>query len=292
MAPRSKRQVLPVLGSLLFLAGCQNSLEVRVQRCLIAPDLYLREKSEFGRRLRAAVGDLEKFKESCGATWQAIEKWARGKKQPDMAIRTLGDWPKEVERASEEAQPWIAECNAYFLAPDFTREVLNARQTIHEVGEFLSLRARRLQQAAETAMGLEHVKKTLGVKTGESSSLTKAFSGNQKTVDEALRGAFRSENLGFGGFHSTDVFVINPSDPKYADILRNDAWQNVSARPFTFAFSGVSGDSSIMFVFEHPGQIRVYQVSMDPTQITRNIGLLLSKATAAAAKYMTGGLAP
>ena len=101
---------------------------------------------------------------------------------------------------------------------------------------------------------------------------------------------------------STDIYPINPSDPKYEEILKSRSpilavllapfWQNTSLETITEAHVAVSGDSAIMLVMEHPGQIRVFQVTMDPTQITRNIGMLISKATTATAKFMSSGTTP
>ena len=82
--------------------------------------------------------------------------------------------------------------------------------------------------------------------------------------------------------------MINPSDPKFDDVL--DSEREFGVEPITQATVGVTGDSALMIVLEHPGQVRVYQLSMDPTQIVRNIALIVSKAVQAAAKFAPLGI--
>jgi hypothetical protein len=97
---------------------------------------------------------------------------------------------------------------------------------------------------------------------------------------------------GFMGAVASDVYEINPSDPKYRLIFSNQnalAGPPVHWEPFTSAKVGVTGDSSVMIVMEHLGQVRVYQVSNDPSQITRNIALIVSKASGAVAKFSAVG---
>ncbi|MBN1343843.1 MAG: hypothetical protein JXQ73_14260 [Phycisphaerae bacterium] len=106
---------------------------------------------------------------------------------------------------------------------------------------------------------------------------------------------------GFGGFMTTDVYVVNPSDPKYEEVLGccepKGKWlcgkrRRLGLEPITKVSLGASGDSALMVVMEHPGQARIYQISNDPTVLARNVAMLVSKATAAAAKFVVSGAVP
>ena len=79
---------------------------------------------------------------------------------------------------------------------------------------------------------------------------------------------------------TTSVYEINAADSVYGQIASCPS-DLVARRPFSSAKAGAMGDASLMLVMESPGQVRVYQVSNDPTQLTQNIALIVQKATAA-----------
>ena len=82
-----------------------------------------------------------------------------------------------------------------------------------------------------------------------------------------------------------------PDTDQQPALRRGNGFVELSQQPLTNVRTSVSGDSSIMVVIEHPRQARVYQVSNDPVQLTRNISFLVTKASAAAARFASGGVA-
>jgi hypothetical protein len=111
-----------------------------------------------------------------------------------------------------------------------------------------------------------------------------------RNLDIAIAEAGRALPLladaqGYGGYRQLGVAEIDPSDPMYRRILGTET--PVSVQPLTRQVVYVAGQSSSMVVQENPGQVRVYQISNNPTQIMQNIALISDKALAAAAKYLS-----
>lgn len=287
-----------LLLSVLALAacGCQNVVKVRVERVLIEPELHLRYDSLLGRKLDLARKSLDLYLENVKdvndeksfrptTVPSDLSFWkipfeidaAGGKLLAAFLYESLPKWEKSAEEL-------LKECEAYFTKLDITPHVRDARETVDKVDNFFARRKKELQELAENL--------------GEGAIIPKTISDLRETVATRVD----SKGSSFGGFVHTDVYVINPSDPRYAEILKSASpiwsvikapfWRHESLQALTEVTVGVTGDSGIMVVFEHPGQVRVYQVSMDPTQITSNIALLMAKGSSAAAKFLSSGLAP
>lgn len=95
------------------------------------------------------------------------------------------------------------------------------------------------------------------------------------------------QQVGFGGFQTPDIYPISPSDPLYEQVLAS-----TDLKEITSATVDSVGDVSIMIVLEDPAQARVYQVSNDPSQIARNVSMLVTKASLAMSRFATVGLTP
>ena len=325
---------LPLLCAVVLTVGCQNTLTVRVQRALIPSSMKLSPNSRLGAQLGAAIEGLTRLISSCETMDQALEDFVRSFPDGpyrDAAKNAVTFWLEDLRKVTrpdpEDKEPTASElraqCQGYFAETDITGLTDEIRDTLRAVDKYLQENLRGLRnwvaQAKKTnsfSALAETCAKTLIPEDSTDPNKAKeaeALKSGAKATEGMVRGfsrslsriaarALSSVKPGFGGFMSTDVYSINPSDPKYAEILKTHGpwhslgkslvWQDVSAESLTKASAGVTGDSAIMFVMEHPGQVRMFQVSLDPTQITSNIGMLISKASAAGAKYMSGGLAP
>jgi hypothetical protein len=127
-----------------------------------------------------------------------------------------------------------------------------------------------------------------GGPTANNHQLTGALSNLTTQADLSISVAARE---GFGGFRTVGVAEINASDPEYQMILNSRA-ANLSQDAISKSSSSIAGDAQVIIVQESPAQFRTYQISSDPTTLMKNISLLVAKATAAAAKYLSGGIAP
>jgi hypothetical protein len=95
--------------------------------------------------------------------------------------------------------------------------------------------------------------------------------------------AATSQSAGFGGFQTEGIYTISPADPMYKYVLNAQAERS----PISHSQSNVTGDSTIMFVQDSPGQIHVYAVEMDAEKIVRNVATISDKALEAWTKFMT-----
>ncbi len=307
MKSKCVRTGLLLNGAVIVLlgTGCQNTLRVRVEK--VRGVWSVNRESRVGRALEEAVENLTRVKERCFALDRSLSEY----------VESVPAEKREVERSLTSgyrtvlaetiggAQALIVECEAAFRPPSSDGTIVIPRATLRKVRDYLHETASNMESWKTTLSKFQQFQRFVAdidrglvsatpTDTLEASSGAKVWTQLSGLLAAAEEGAKRTK-IGFGGFMTTDVFVINPSDPKYAEILKSAspignalAWpfyQNTSQETLTDARVAVSGDSAIMLVMESPGQVRVHQVSMDPTQITRNIGLLVSKATAAAAKY-------
>ncbi len=177
------------------------------------------------------------------------------------------------------------EPDATNLGPKISLAILESSILVDETGVLISsfLSSLRTTQSAviENKLANESLK-DLMTKVIESAASAKITSETTSaTVD----------SNSFGGFHSVGIYKINPADPAYKKILTARTIK-LSEEPITGPSTQGLGDLSVMIVQEKPGQFRLYQISNDPTQLLKNVALLVNKATAAAAKYFSGGLAP
>jgi hypothetical protein len=293
--------------------GCQNTLTVRVERVLGLPALQLKHNSLLGTELDGTIDQLSRVIRDCADIQNTMTEFVRTFPEGNYQIAVesvLEPWREQLKTTGKEAQKWRQVCRGYFDVADITSETQDARRTLSDVKGFLDEQLsllRAWQETADLIAQLDGFVQSLaqGPDSGRAESEAVA---SVRLLDRLKREASeqlevlrqRARTVGFGGFVSTDVYPINPSDPRFAGILKSSSpWtglgnalfkRNVSFQALTAVTVGVSGDSSLMLVMEHPGQVRVYQVSNDPTQLTRNIALLISKATSAAAKFATGGI--
>lgn len=269
--------------------GCQNRLSVRVERVLTDGSTRLDPSSRLGRQLDAAIVDLraitswgDKFSKAKDSHLNKIG----GAELREVHVENLAGVTQTFADISGNAATLRVECEKHFDVTDVTRSTSELRSTLRNVSKFL-FEARASASNSVNALKQTNTFKTLGA---EGEELTNAVNGMQIAIEAAEK-----PSPGFGGFVSTDIYPINPSDPKYRVILNSSSpwaplkwlfWKrNLSVELLTKAEVEVSGDSSIMLVMEHPGQYRIYQISNDPTQIARNIALVVSKATAAMARF-------
>ena len=290
-------EIMMVMSGLAI--GCQNNATVRVQRALLDGDRRLTHDSRLGRQLDQAARDLESYARDCQALERRLGEFPSSFTDANVmsaAQSIVEPWRSDVAGAAEWATSLATECRAFYNEPDIADRKSAIHEALARINDYFADMRPRIQNWSEQAKESDVLSKLVA---DPRSSVNTMLKGLQ---EEAGRGQSALSRIGFGGFQTTDVYVINPSDPNYQRILRThgpwakwmkDAfWQDLSAETLSMATAGVTGDSAIMFVMESPGQVRVYQLSMDPTQITRNIGLLVSKATGAVAKYMSAGIAP
>ncbi|NOS99852.1 MAG: hypothetical protein HOP29_04425 [Phycisphaerales bacterium] len=267
-------------------AGCQNRLSVRVEKVLGVSSTRLDPDSRLGRQLDAAIVDLTNISARRAEFVRARDTFldkSESAELRDAKAEILTGVSQSYDEIAENAGTLRAQCEGYFGLEDVALSSSELRTTLRRVRQFL------YESRARASLAVDALKQTSTFKElGE--ELTEAVEGMRIAIEAA-----DEPSPGFGGFVSTDIYPINPSDPKYRDILNSSSpWEplkwllwkrNLSVELLTKAEVEVSGDSSIMLVMEHPGQYRIYQISNDPTQIARNIALVVSKATAAMARF-------
>lgn len=156
----------------------------------------------------------------------------------------------------------------------------------------------RLQQLARSnAATLSAIEQRINATLDDRTSLLVAPLRRSASAGE--RSSYeRIAALGFGGFQSTDVFEINPSDPKYAEILDYKPYRNIldknelRAEPLTAVKVGAQGDSVIMIVVEGPNQVRWYQIQNNARQVVDNIALVVAKGAVAVSRFLAAGGTP
>jgi hypothetical protein len=211
----------------------------------------------------------------------------RPPEETDAARLGLKDYRAVVQGVAAEAATLREELRDYYAAPDILTTAGEARDTARRAEAFFERSGESLRKwhaAAGRVVGLQDLTRDarLGNLTAANGIAAWDEVGAEVARAVSTTSAARRPPIGFGGFTATDAYAINPSDPKYQQVLGGKGTRFATLTKATF---GASGDSAVMMVMEHPGQIRVYQVSNDPTQVTRNVGLLVSKATQAAAKF-------
>lgn len=299
MKSRTASFSLTMAGLCMVLAGggCQNSLRVRVEK--VRGVSSVSRESRVGQTLEEAIENLTRVKEQCTALDRSLSDYVLGfpEDQREAELSHVSGYQTVLSQTKAAAESLIAECESAFRPASADGVVVVPRATLRKARDFLDQTASNMVSWRTTLAKFQHLqqlsaevdrglKKVTAEKKAEAKRGADVWSDLSNLLAAAEEGAKRTK-VGFGGFMTTDIFVINPSDPKYQEILGKPG---LTTEPLTEASVAASGDSAIMLVMENPGQVRVYQVSMDPTQITRNIGLIVSKATAAAAKYAGAGL--
>ncbi len=281
----------------LLAGGCQNTIKVKVERVMGVSSLS--RNSHMGRQLDDTVDNLTRIIESCrdarAAAQRFIQQFPEDVYPPGSAptqasvSRQLESYQAALNDIETNARLRRTECEAYFVGSEGPPP--DPRATLARVRDFCETARADLRDwplllknmPVVAALEAELPTDVPVVRTQKA-----AVEASDVIIDNVTVTLLAAKR-GFGGFVATDVYPINPSDPAYELVLGRS---RLSSQPLTQVSVGASGDSAVMLVMEHPGQVRVYQVSNDPAQLTRNIGLLINKATNAAAKYMSAGVAP
>lgn len=287
-----------VLAVVLAGAGCRSSLEVKVERVLGVSSTALRPDSRLGVALQDAINHLSEYERisarvqtnsETGASALASNPGDASMATDSESSRAISALGKHFETTGSSARELREKCERYLGSTDITADVAAAIATVNEASSFLRDAASKAR-AAETKRAVDALQTRAPDSAREVSAALAAL--------EESSIARVSPYVGFGGFASTDIYCINPSDPKYQEALNDRdpftgfvrmlGFSNVSYEKLSEAQVDVAGDSSVMLVMEQPGQVRVYQVSNDPTQLARNVAGIVSKAASAVAKYTTG----
>jgi hypothetical protein len=295
-----------LLLAVLVLAisgGCQNTLELRVQRVCMPDETELQPGSRLGRALTRSVSNLREvveYAEAFDAAHARLLEAVSDTKQAASFRPALEPLHRRVGEIRIRAESLIAEAQGHFDQPNAVNHKPEIRQTLSEVEEFFEADGRELGSYWAQMARLPVLEMIARPKPPDASAaaavdaeerelaanVTSEASKAAAEVDVVASRGRQDAQPGFGGFVATDVYEINPSDPGWARVF-GSRWRRprLSREPITRASLGVSGDSAVMVVAEHPGQMRVYQISNDPTQLARNVSLLVGKAAAAAAKF-------
>lgn len=294
----AKRLKLAVLFlSPVLLVGCgQNSLKIRVDKVQGVSSTRLDPNSRLGRQLDEAIADLGLLVDQCNEADSAMDsfKGLYGPDEQEIVEDALGGYREVVDITRRRALELKVEVREYFNRGEISEAASDIRMTLRRISAFFDEAKDRFATWAAAFKRSNAFSRLfefggaspteVATRGDQARDISHAFQRMQTVAAEAEK-----PSPGFGGFQATDIYAISPSDPLYDKILAKDQG---SAEPLTLVKVDVTGDSSIMLVMEHPGQFRVYQVSNDPTQITRNIALVVSKATGAVAKFAGVGLAP
>lgn len=307
-----QRVIVPVgLCLLLGLAGCQNNLTVKVEMLDVAPRQVAAHPST--RVLLAALelrdtieNDLGQFT-STALLEVAIEDElpesqeagvARNLKKDfgdiDAVVGCAAALKDEGERLREENKELLVDEG---LAGQDKEE---ARQARVQRLQKLYLHFAEVQHYAAKVDDLAREAERQYAAASFVHALTTRFTGRdvtQKYERIKHRLSTQIQNLGqvkvsFGGFVVTGVFAIKAGDPYYREVLKADAVGETvfSSRPFAQATVGAAGDTTALIVFDNPVQVRTYEVSNDPTQLIRNIAMIIDKALQAVVKYAPIGV--
>jgi len=268
-------------AAVLAIGGCRSGLTVSVHRVIVPTADRLQSDSPLGRRVATAAADLQEFVE-CAA---AAEGAARRLADEDADWKgPLSRYQETVRQAREEGARLLSRCRSLFSesaeashSADALGLGFDAQVVLEGVHSFFATSAAQLRTLQEDVCGIPSLA-SLCVMGGAPNKC-----GIQEII--ALAGAAQARSRpGAMGMTRTDVYEINPSDPNYRRIFAAGGAQ-ISKEPITEARIDAIGESALMIVLEHAGQVRVYQVSNDPTRITRNVAMLVDKATAAVAKF-------
>jgi hypothetical protein len=299
-----------LVAFLALSSGCaQNKLRVKVQQVVLDDDDKsgcLQTDSRYGRAVVQTMARLEIFVEEFKRLGNVLN--TVGTSDPPLRKLLAGD-VQDLRRSIEACETLIEDLSGLFetdaiaLAPRITAKLIRTRTLLKttiqpQLGSiknlantsedlFLDIAGRKTAKEAEKAMLDKFEAFRARITTGDINDLLDDVA---DATDEIVAVTDRGiAEFGFGGFATIGVFEINAADPIYRKILKRPV---LTREEFTQASANIGGDSSIMLVMESPGQTRVYQVQNDPTQLVRNIAILIQKATAAATKILSSFVVP
>ena len=286
-----------VVTGLLTFTGCTTTT-IRVDRVLNAPSRQLKDNSPAGRKVLVAIRSLRDFGEALDTLRQQIDRLPDSLPATNTnARKNLADYYQaplqDLGSHQDKIQDQIGAFRAFFENSDATGLAPRIDWEVAKTIMLLDEQKRWLRGFIDTVSGahVPAVKAALRVSGGFQADLGKLAIACSNLVAQADLVIATTAQQGFGGFQTIGVSEVNASDPDYQTIL-NSGFAHLSSEPITEASSTITGSSQTIIVQESPVQFRTYQISNDPTALVKSISLLVSKATAAAAKYMSGGIAP
>ncbi len=245
-------------------AGCQSGLRVRVEKIEGIQSRLPDESAAALSVIHDALSGLDDICTECRLAW--------GDETVEGAIAELAD----AQRESRILLPVV-------------RDVM-LRQARGELsGTALAAQVAALHQRARCIMPRIEVDALRGLipidlSDAERAAMRRLANEIVPMIDaHAARLAAAPPMPGFGGFRQGGVYQINPGDPAYDRVLK----ARVAAQPITEIVLSAAGDTCVMLVQESPAQLRLYQISNDPTSILRNASFILNKIMQGAVKFST-----
>lgn len=243
-------------------AGCQSGLCVRVEKIegiqSRLPDVSAAALSV----IHDALSGLDDICTECRLAW--------GDETVEGAIAELAD----AQRESRILLPVV-------------RDVMMRQARGELSGASLAAQVSALHQRARSIMPRIDIDALRGLiplemSDAERAAMRRLASDLVPMIDaHAARLAAVRPMPGFGGYRQGGVYQINPGDPAYGRVLN----AGVAAQPITEIVLNAAGDTCVMLVQESPAQLRLYQVSNDPTSILRNASFILNKIMQGAVKF-------
>ena len=310
-----------VAAGILGLTGCTTTT-VRVDRVLHTPSQQLKDDSPSGRKALAAIASLRQFGEAQAQVRQQIEDFCATQTRLVARLSTYAEpltnetryirlatglnnyfqMPLEHLRKNEaEIQERIAVFGGFFgtndatgLAPRIDWEIAKTIMLLDEQKTWVQSLVKMVSHSR-----VQPIQEALGSVGGLTASEVESALSNFTNLPAQVAGLSGQADLaisatareGFGGFRTIGIAEVNASDPEYRLIL-DSRTARLSQEAISKSSSTIAGDAQVIIVQESPAQFRTYQISNDPTTLMKNISLLVAKATAAAAKYLSGGIAP
>lgn len=272
------------------LSACRSSLSVKVERVVLADADKLPAEGPLGRRLLAAVERLHDAETRLARLDTALAELAQGSSDAGALALAVAPSRSAFSTARRVARGLSDDILSRFAATDVADAALRGRADLLRVESFwiheyaVAAGFKKLGHTIPDFQdAMAEASKSDARLAHEVNASAQAVAVDQASVPRA--------GLGFGGFVSTDVYMLNPSDRAYQRVL---AAQKVvlSNDPLTTVDVNAAGDSSILVVLEQPAQARLFQVTADPTQVARNLGMIMNKASGAALRFLSGAGAP
>lgn len=221
-----------------------------------------------------------------------LEEFSTALKEQDQI--SLRDKTTECDGRAAALQRLFEEKDNPYLRGKVELELLKTQQFLRQHVEYVRNYPKKLVEWVSSLAGTAHDEK-LEIVRAVSIEVTEKLIINIEAIVANVKTDLQT---GFGGFVTLGVFELRPSDPNYDFVLsaKNGRLPKDEGRaksgyvlpePLTGASASFDGDSSLIFVMESPGQIRVYQVESDPTALLRNVAILVQKAVSAAAKFLS-----
>lgn len=245
---------------LLWATGCQNGLRVRVEKI---EGVWSRVPDPSGEALATthdALSGLDEICTECRLTY--------GDAAVEGTLSALAD----AQRGGRSLLPMVRD--------------LMARQARGEIGgRALAARTSALHRRARELMprvDLEMLRAFIAIDVDEERrDAMRRLADDLPVQMDQFAARLAAVVPGFGGLRQGGVYQINPGDPAYDRVLNGKA----AANPISEVIIAATGDTGVMLVQESPAQMRLYQISNDPSAILRNASFILNKVLQAAVKF-------